>query len=166
MSVGINTCCLMHYKKIAIIGQEIIRKSMDGWNIFCEWKDGSTWWEKSSNLKESNTIQVAQYAVAKGTQYEQAFNLWVHHVLKKSDQIIFHCKIAQCSISVVRRSTMLMPLVRRKKRSPVRCHAGKDRECEKLYPRATSHKMGFSMSFATWCLTLKLRISEEILRIH
>ena len=44
--------------------------------------------EKLSNLKKLHPLQVAEYAIAQGIKYELAFNWWVHHVLKKRDQII------------------------------------------------------------------------------
>ena len=59
-----------------------------GWQICCEWKDGSTSWEKLSDLKESHPVQTAEYAVAQGIDHEPAFNWWVRHVLKKRDRII------------------------------------------------------------------------------
>ena len=44
--------------------------------------------EKLSDLKESNPIDVAEYAVAQNLQAEPAFNWWVSFVLKKREQII------------------------------------------------------------------------------
>ena len=67
-------------QRIVVKGQETLRKSTAGQDIYCKWKDGSTLWEKLSNLKELCPIQVAKY--------EPAFNCWVHHVLKKRDRII------------------------------------------------------------------------------
>ena len=55
-----------------------------GFGICCEWKDGSTSWEKLS----SHPIQVAKYALAQCIQHDSAFNWWDHHVLKKRDRII------------------------------------------------------------------------------
>ena len=72
-------------QRIVVKGQDTLRKSTAGWDIFCEWKDGSTLWKKLSNCKEFHPIQVAKYAIAQGIQYEQALSWWVHHVLKKRD---------------------------------------------------------------------------------
>ena len=72
-------------QQIVVKGSETLRKSKGGWDICCKWKDGSTSWEKLSNLKELHPIQVAKYAIAQGIQHNPAFNWWVHHVLKKRD---------------------------------------------------------------------------------
>ena len=69
-------------------GKPSLRWSTVGWQICCEWKDGSTSWEKLSDLKESHPVQTAEYAVAQGIDHEPAFNWWVRHVLKKRDRII------------------------------------------------------------------------------
>jgi len=52
------------------------------------WCDGSTSWEHLRNLKESNPIQVAEYAVANKLVEEAAFAWWVPHVLKHHGRII------------------------------------------------------------------------------
>ena len=61
---------------------------MAGWQIFCQWKDGSTSLEKLPELKESHPVQTAEFAVVQGIDHEPAFNWWVKHVLKKRDRII------------------------------------------------------------------------------
>ena len=50
--------------------------------------DGSTSWLTLKELKESNPIETAEYAVAMGIEKEPAFAWWVKHVLKKRDRII------------------------------------------------------------------------------
>ena len=82
-------------KKVVIKGKEIVRKSTASWNICCKSKDGSTSWEKLSNLKELHPIRVVEYAVAQGIEYKPAFNWWVYHVLKERAQIIF--MVRKCS---------------------------------------------------------------------
>ena len=47
-------------QKGVVKGQEMLRKSTAGWDIYCKWKDKSTSWEKFSNLKELHPIQVAE----------------------------------------------------------------------------------------------------------
>jgi hypothetical protein len=66
-----------------------------GWQLCCQWRDGSSSWEKLSDLKESHPIETAEYAVAMGIDHEPAFNWWVPHVLKKRDRII--SAVARCS---------------------------------------------------------------------
>jgi hypothetical protein len=46
-----------------------------------------------ADLKESNPIDVAEYAVANGIREEPAFVWWVPHVIEKRDRII--CSIGQ-----------------------------------------------------------------------
>eukprot|EP00804_Cyclotella_cryptica_P017681 CCRYP_017149-RB/>CCRYP_017149-RB protein AED:0.55 eAED:0.42 QI:0/0/0/0.5/0.66/0.5/4/0/308 len=59
-----------------------------GWELCCEWKDGSTSWQKLSDLKESHPLQVAEFAFAAQIADEPAFNWWVSWVLKKRDRIV------------------------------------------------------------------------------
>ncbi len=65
-----------------------LKCSTIGWQVCCQWKDGSTSWENLADLKESHLIETAEYAVTKGIDLEPAFNWWVPHVLKKRDWII------------------------------------------------------------------------------
>ena len=44
-------------------GQKKPRKTTQGWKLCIEWKDGSTKWEPLKDLKESNPIEVSEYAV-------------------------------------------------------------------------------------------------------
>ncbi len=69
-------------------GRTYLKLSTVGWQVCCQWKDGSTSWESLADLKECHPIEIAEYAVTKGLVYEPAFNWWVPHVLKKCDQII------------------------------------------------------------------------------
>jgi hypothetical protein len=41
------------------------RKTTKGWHLCVEWKDGTTSWERLADLKESNPVEVAEYAVSK-----------------------------------------------------------------------------------------------------
>ena len=50
-------------------------------------KDISTSWEKLSELKESNPVQTAEFAVAQGIDHKPAFKWWVKNVLKERDRI-------------------------------------------------------------------------------
>eukprot|EP00804_Cyclotella_cryptica_P015837 CCRYP_006340-RA/>CCRYP_006340-RA protein AED:0.27 eAED:0.33 QI:64/0/0/1/0/0.33/3/0/257 len=55
-------------------GKKIIKRSTRGWELCCEWKDGSTSWQKLSDLKESHPLQVAEFAFAAQIADEPAFN--------------------------------------------------------------------------------------------
>ena len=63
-------------------------KSTRGWQMCVRWKDGSTTWEPLSRLKESNPVEIAEYATAKGLQGEPAFAWWVPYTIKKRDRIV------------------------------------------------------------------------------
>ena len=41
-------------------------KTKKGWQLCIEWKNGTTSWEWLADLKESNLIEVAEFAVAHG----------------------------------------------------------------------------------------------------
>jgi hypothetical protein len=70
-------------------GRTYLRRSTVGWQLYCQWKDGSTSWESLlADLKEFHPIKTAEYAMTKGLDHEPAFNWWVPHVLRKRDQII------------------------------------------------------------------------------
>ena len=59
-----------------------------GWWLKVEWKDGTTTWAPLNEIKESNPIEAAEYAVAHGIDKQPAFAWWVGHVLNKRNQII------------------------------------------------------------------------------
>jgi hypothetical protein len=59
-----------------------------GWQLCCQWKDGSTSWDNLADLKESHPLETAEYAVTHSIDHKPAFNWWVPHVLKKRDPII------------------------------------------------------------------------------
>ena len=69
-------------------GRKYPRKTTKGWKLCVEWKDGTTSWEPLSTLKESNPVEVAEYAIAHGLDDEAAFRWWVPFTLKKRDAII------------------------------------------------------------------------------
>jgi hypothetical protein len=63
-------------------GKQYQRRSTAGWQICCQWRDGSTSWQNLCQLKESHPVETAEYAKNRGIDHEPAFNWWVHHVLK------------------------------------------------------------------------------------
>ncbi len=65
-----------------------LKRSTIGWQVCCQWKDGSTSWENLADLKDSHPLETAEYAVTQSIDHEPAFNWWVPHVLKKRDRII------------------------------------------------------------------------------
>ena len=59
-----------------------------GWRLKILWTDGSYDWLPLSQVKESNLIECAEYAIAQGIHKEPAFNWWVPHVIRKRDRLI------------------------------------------------------------------------------
>ncbi len=58
------------------------------WQMCCQWKEGSTYWENLVNLMESHPIKTAEYAKTLDIDHKPAFTWWVPHVLKKWDRLI------------------------------------------------------------------------------
>ena len=69
-----NKAIFLSHQQITVQGRPVTHKSTAGWQIFCQWKDGSTSWEKLCDLKESHPVQTAEFAVAQGIDHETAFN--------------------------------------------------------------------------------------------
>jgi hypothetical protein len=57
-----------------------MKRSTIGWQVCCQWKDGSTSWENLADLKESHPLETAEYAMTRGIDHKPAFNWWVPHV--------------------------------------------------------------------------------------
>ena len=73
---------------ITVNNRRCAKKTTKGWHLCIEWKDGTTSWERLATLKESNPVEVAEYAVARGIEDEPAFKWWVPFTLNKRDSII------------------------------------------------------------------------------
>jgi hypothetical protein len=56
-----------------------------GWQLLSLWKDKSMSWVKLKDLKASNPIECAEYAVANWTAEEPAFKWWVSNTLCKQN---------------------------------------------------------------------------------
>jgi hypothetical protein len=80
---------LSDQKTVHANGKTYLKRSTIGWQLCCQWRDGSTSWENLADLKESHPIDTAEYAKILVIDHEPAFNRWVLHVLKKRDRIIF-----------------------------------------------------------------------------
>ena len=59
------------------------RLTTKGWKLCVKWKDGTTSWEALKDLKESNPVEVAEYAVGAKLVSEPAFAWWVPFTLKR-----------------------------------------------------------------------------------
>ncbi len=63
-------------------GTWIKKKTTSGWDLEIEWKEGSTSWLPLKELKETNSVEVAQWAVDNRIDTEPAFDWWVQDHLK------------------------------------------------------------------------------------
>jgi hypothetical protein len=73
---------------IWIRGRKYPRKTTKGWKLCVEWKDGTTSWVPLSTLKESNPVEIAEYAVTHELSDKPAFSWWVPYTLKQRVAII------------------------------------------------------------------------------
>ena len=63
-----------------------------GWWLLVMWKDQSTSWVPLKDLKASNPVELAEYAVANHIAEEPAFKWWVSDTLRKQNHIISKVK--------------------------------------------------------------------------
>lgn len=68
------------------------KKTTRGWWLQAKFKDESTSWIPLHVFKDSNPIEVAEYAVNNQISEEPAFAWWVHSVLQKRNRIISKVK--------------------------------------------------------------------------
>lgn len=73
-------------------GNRTAKKTTRGWELCVEWKDGTSDWVKLKELKESNPVELAEYAVANLISEEPAFKWWVPYTLKKRNRIVAKVK--------------------------------------------------------------------------
>ena len=69
-------------------GQRKPIKTTKGWKLKVLWKDGTEEWIPLKDMKESNQVETAEFAKAKGLQTQPAFKWWVPYTLKKRDAIV------------------------------------------------------------------------------
>ena len=69
-------------------GSEKAKKTTRGLKLLVEWKDGSTSWLPLKEIKETNAVEVAQYARDNDIIEEPAFAWWAPFVLKKLRRLI------------------------------------------------------------------------------
>jgi len=73
-------------------GNAVPKVTTRGWELLCNWKDGSTSWVKLKDIKDSYPIEIAEYAVANRIADKPAFNWWTKSVLRKRNRIIAKLK--------------------------------------------------------------------------
>jgi hypothetical protein len=69
-------------------GKKKLKPTTRGWQLCVRWNDDSTTWVPLKDLKDSNPIEVAEYAVSMKLVSEPAFAWWVPYTIKKRDRII------------------------------------------------------------------------------
>ena len=67
-------------------------QTTQGWQLLCQWKDGSTNWVALKDMKNSYPVQVAEYAKANQIDDEPAFAWWIPQTLQKRDRILSKTK--------------------------------------------------------------------------
>jgi hypothetical protein len=73
---------------VIVNGQRKPKKTTKGWELLVEWKDGAVSWVPLKEIKESNPVEVAEYAIANKIDNEPAFAWWVKTVMKKRERIV------------------------------------------------------------------------------
>ena len=76
-----------------------MRRTTVGWKLCVEWIDGSTSWIPLKELKESNPVETAEYAVANKIDHEPAFAWWVKDVLRRRDRLIKSVKARSSKVT-------------------------------------------------------------------
>lgn len=69
-------------------GNRVPHYTTKGWTLCMLWADHSTSWVPLKDLKISNPIEVAEYAVAHNLSQEPALSWWVSNTLKRRDRMI------------------------------------------------------------------------------
>lgn len=69
-------------------GQQRCKKTTAGWKINVEFADGTTAWLPLKDVKESNPIDLAEYAIHNRIDEEPAFKWWVHLVIRKRNRMV------------------------------------------------------------------------------
>jgi Reverse transcriptase (RNA-dependent DNA polymerase) len=67
------------------------RMTTQGWELLVQWTDGTTSWHPLVDLKNSNPVEVAEYAISRSIDNEPAFRWWVRQALRKRDRFV--CKV-------------------------------------------------------------------------
>eukprot|EP00934_Nitzschia_sp_Nitz4_P003470 Nitzschia sp. Nitz4//scaffold67_size101165//1728//3143//NITZ4_004518-RA/size101165-processed-gene-0.54-mRNA-1//-1//CDS//3329556441//3460//frame0 len=67
-------------------------RTTKGWEIRVEWRDGTSTWLPLVEMKNSNPLELAEYATANQLTDEPAFAWWVKHAMRKRDQLIAKVK--------------------------------------------------------------------------
>ena len=69
-------------------GNKRRRETTKGWEVYIQWKDGSSTWNQVKDVKEAYPVQLAEYAVQNRISEQSAFSWWIKYLLKKRDRIV------------------------------------------------------------------------------
>ena len=69
-------------------GRRRMRETTAGWDLLVTWKNGEQEWIPLSVMKNSNPLEVAEYATSRSIENEPAFIWWVPYTLRRRDRII------------------------------------------------------------------------------
>ncbi len=78
--------------KLGPNGERVPKETTKGWWLLAKLKDHSTQWFKLKDIKESNPLEVAQYAVDNQLVDEPAFKWWVPYTIRKRNRILKQMK--------------------------------------------------------------------------
>ncbi len=78
---------------------ELNHQTTQGWKFLVKWSNGLCQWIDLKLLKESNPVQVADYATSRNMAEEPAFAWWVPYVLRKLDTIVKAVNSCVCRTS-------------------------------------------------------------------
>ena len=73
-------------------GNERRKVTTRSWKLLVEWRDGQTSWIDLKDLKESNHIEVTEYAVANRIVEDPSFKRWVSRTVHKRKIVISKIK--------------------------------------------------------------------------
>ena len=69
-------------------GKRKLRQTTVGWEFLVTWRNGTSQWMPLKILKESNPVEIVEYAKSRNIADEPALAWWVPYTLKKKDRII------------------------------------------------------------------------------
>jgi len=73
-------------------GNRHSKKTTWGWDKCVEWQDGSTSWIPLKEVKDSNPLELVQYAIGNWIDKEPAFTWWVPEIMRWKNRIISRIK--------------------------------------------------------------------------
>jgi hypothetical protein len=69
-------------------GARTPKRTTKGWELCVEWRNGDTSWIPLKDLKDTNPVELAEYAVANKISDEPAFAWWVPKTIKHRERIV------------------------------------------------------------------------------